>query len=416
VVRRMTDFSSNEYSVVGQMPGQFSLGGVLRRLGIPRAALAGYLGVSVQTINNWCAGRIQMPVQRLAQVGAFLQQNGASATQVEAMVSESLAGFGLERLQLTPRAGNPDARPGVMTLCWDLTRADFSPFPHVARQTRASLERSGFTSMLIDCEGSLALCRRYLNWAAESGCPAVVLVGMVPQSSDPKHELFSCIEAASKAGVFVVLVHSGVDCSSLPASTAAIGWDHRAADGLAIEALVRAGHQSIGFIVPSRASLVMGIHSGIPDALNAHGLELHDQFVVAGLHVPDAETERQIETMLGSVTALFVSPVRRRLLPMLLSSGLRWPKHLSVITTGCGDTIPVLCERPLTYVEVPGERVSVGATRLIVDFFEDSHQMSASPVVTFGRSSMHIRHLDDGSVGEPRKHTAMPSIPDPTAF
>ena len=143
----------------------------------------------------------------------------------------------------------------------------------------------------------------------------------------------------------------------------------------------------------------MGSHVGLPEAMREHGLELQDRWVISS----EDPSEIENEEMLEQVTALYVVSLRLRLLPRLLGAGgLQWPESLSVITAGYGPSIPHLSNRPLTYVEVPAERVSVGAARLIADLLENPAQTPAPPAVLYGRSSLHVRHLADGSVGPPR--------------
>ena len=104
--------------------GEGMLGSILKTHHISRADLAHRLDVSVQTIHNWCSGRILIPSRKLGHLCDLLEALGVPPDELAQMAVRELETLGVQQQRLALRSRT--AQPVVGLVTWDLMNPDCS--------------------------------------------------------------------------------------------------------------------------------------------------------------------------------------------------------------------------------------------------------------------------------------------------
>jgi len=341
-----------------------ALGPLLKALFISRASVARELGVSVQTIHNWCSGRVEVPPQQVGRLVTVLRDRGAPSASVAEFVQRELESYGIDPSLLVESARVREGLNAstVMIITWNLAQA--GAFEAIARLCRQTLEHAGVECLHVDCGGEHRLKRSYIRQALSMSCLGVVLVGVPGDVPDPDDELLSAIAPAIEAGVPVVLAMPWANSLPLPRGAAAIGWDIDAAAGMAIDFLVDSGHEEIGIFRGPNDPAHVRRYQGMDAALQRRGITPRPDLVAWASDEPD---------------------------------------DLSDLTMGNSLFTPKMGRRPFTYATLPIGKVSRGAAHLLMSLTQEASTSYGQEYVIYGASSMSIAHAEDGSIGPPMR-------------
>ena len=379
-----------------------TLGPLLKELFISRSSVARELGVSVQTIHNWCSRRVEVPPQQVSRLVTILQDRGAPSRSVAEFVQSELAAYGIDPSLLVENArvrGGLNADT-VMIITWNLAQAGV--FEAIARLCRQTLEHAGVECLHVDCGGEHRLKRSYIRRAVSMSCLGVVLVGVPGDVPDPDDELLTAIAPATEARVPVVLAMPWADSLPLPRGAAAIGWDIDAAAAMAIDFLVDSGHNEIGIFRGPNDAIHARRYRGMDAALERRAITPKPDLVAWASDEPDDLSD--MVRVLHEATAIVAPPsVLWATARAFYNTGLQWPEDVSVISMGHSLFTPKMGVRPFTYATLPIGKVSRGAAHLLMTLAQADGSSYGQEYVIYGASSMSITHAEDGSVGPPAR-------------
>ena len=385
------------------------LGSLLRSYHISRPRLAHQLGVSVQTIHNWCSGRVLIPSVRLEPLCELLEHMGVPSDELAQLVVRQLESHGIhsDRLALKPRG----VQPTVMIMTWDLTNPGlFGPITKVAR---ASLEGLGYQCMVVDCGGEHRIRRAYVHQAVTVGVAGLLLCGVPGETPNPDDDLFSSLKPSIAAGIPIVFLKPWTGSVSLPAGVGSIGWDSIAAVEQAVGLLVSHGHTRIRALLADSGANLGGRYRGLDQVWQNLGLTFDEDECIAWS--PRGGLTNELRESLRSSTAIFTPPSNLLMLARAcFEADARWPDDISITSLGNREFVPQLSRRPFTFVNIPIGRVSRGAAQLLSSMIKGERFQTGQEYVVYGASTMSVENLENGSVGPPGKRESF-AAPTPSA-
>lgn len=374
------------------------LGPLLVSHHISRPHLAHRLGVSVQTIHNWCSGRVHVPSGQLEPLCKLLEQLGVPSDELAQLVVRELEAHGIhpDRLALKPRG----AQPTAMLMTWDLT--DPGLFGPIAKAARTALEGLGYQCMVVDCGAEHRLRRAYVHHAVNSGVAGMLLCGVSGDVPDPDDDLFSSLRPAVAAGIPIVLLKPWTGSVSLPEGIGSIGWDSVAAVEQAVGILVSLGHTKVRAVISGTGAGFGSPYRGVDQAWANLGLPFQEDESIAW--TPSGNETSELVDALAASTAVFTPPSHLPLLARACAeAGLSWPEDISLATLGNRGFRPQVLLRPFTFVNIPIGRVSRGAAQLLSSMIKGEHFQIGQEYVVYGASTMSIENREGGSVGPPKE-------------
>lgn len=375
-------------------PDSAQLGSALKRHGVSRASLAVEMGVSLQTIHNWCSGRVRVPVERTRELSRMLGARGLPAGEIDALVRAEVTARGIDPAMLRERGRNAGDRAPVMIAVWDMGRS--ATFGTIARLCRGTLEHMGYSCQVVDCAGEHRLKRQAVRQAVSMGYSGLVLAGITGEAPDPVDDLLSTIQEAANHGLQTVTVQPWSVHLDLPRGAAGIGWDSNVATRLAMELLLDEGHTSVAGLMGTGGGLYGSRQRGMEVALAERGITLDPESL--GWPTEDEENDTEVLGILKRSTGVFVPPSQLgSTARVCYENGLRWPDDVSLVTVGHPSVTPRLGRRPFTYVTLPLGKVSRGAAHLMAAMAEGEEY--GQEFVLFGASAMPVNNLEQGSVG-----------------
>jgi DNA-binding LacI/PurR family transcriptional regulator len=377
-----------------------SLGSLLKRYGLPRTELAAAMDVSIQTIHNWCIGRVPVPVHQFGRLSESLTAAGASHAEMADLLRGFLGMHGLDDRMLgalSSQRRNGDAAT-VLLMSWDIKSGGlFSHFPGVCR---SAVQGLGMTCLVVDCGGDHQMKRTYVNEAIKHRYAGVILAGIPGAAPAPMDELFGAIQPLINAGIPVVMISPWNADVAIPEGVAALGWDSNVSNSMALSFLREAGHERIAVVLSETGPMVSGRYQGLDRTFSDQGARIDDSLVVWTGDDPDDPDE--IEEALGAATAIFARPSTLHLLANgCYARNMRWPDDISIITVGHPQSIPQLSRNPFTYVSVPVGRISRSAAHILASLVEEGDGAYYQQFAVYGQSAMRIMNADGGSVGAP---------------
>jgi DNA-binding LacI/PurR family transcriptional regulator len=382
------------------MPTEESLSTTLKGYFISRATLAHDMDVSLQSVHNWCSGRVHIPVPQLGLLADRLSALGVPDDTVAGLIANELEAQGLNTRFLPSLAGptvlqSPTMSQIVMVIAWDMERA--APFGYIAHLCRASLEQMGVECLLADCGGEHRLKRSYLKQAVAMRCAGVIMVGIPGEVPDRNDDLLSTIDPAVVAGIPVVLAMPWTSSLDLPRGTAGIGWDTTATGVKAAEFLIEYGHTEIAYLSADGGAGNQARFAGFTKSLAERGVPVREDLTV--WPTDDPSTFHDIERVLRPATAVFAAPRSlSKLARACYTAGISWPQGISIISMGHEMFIREYGPRPFTYVGLPMGKVARGAAHLLKMMLAGDEDYYGQEFAVFGSSSMPVVNAEVGSM------------------
>lgn len=381
------------------------LGPLLKAHHISRSDLAHRANVSVQTVHNWCSGRVHVPSEKLGRLCDLLEELGVPRDDLAQMAVRELERLGVQQERLTLRSKS--TQPVVVLMTWDLLSPGL--FGPLARVARTALEGMGYQCMALDCGGEHRQRRAYLQWAVRGDVGGLVLCGVPGDVPDPDDDLFASLRPVTAAGIPVVLLKPWTGTSvAVPEGIGSIGWDYVAAVEMAAGLLQQLGHEQVHAFLAVGGAGFGARYRGLDRAWSNLGLTFDEDSII---WAPEDETAHELADALTSAGAVFAPPSQ---LPTIaracFASGIRWPDDFSVVSLGNRAFVPQLDRRPFTFVSIPVGRVGRGAAQLLSSMIRGERFQTGQEYVIYGASTMSVENAEGGSVGPRYQGAAYPRM------
>ena len=382
------------------MESMSTLASMLKRSGQTRPTLAPYMDVSLQTIHNWCTGRVPVPVHHFGRLAENLTALGGSDAELAEIMRGYLQMHGMSGRLLSTLSAHSDVneQATVLLISWDIKSGGlFSHFPGACRTAVQSL---GMTCLVVDCGGDHLMKRTYVREAIKHRYAGVILAGIPGAPPSPVDELFDALQPLVDAGIPVAMIAPWSADVALPPGVTALGWDSNVSNSMGIGLLRKLGHERISVILSETGPMVSGRYQGLDRTFSEQGAHIDDALVVWMGDDPDDVGE--IQGVLDSATAIFAPPSTLHLLASeCYAKNLRWPDNVSIITIGHSESIPQLGSNPFTYVGIPVGRISRSAAHILSSLVEQEETSYYQQFAIYGKGAMRIMNAEGGSVAAP---------------
>ncbi|MBM3940480.1 MAG: hypothetical protein FJ318_06260 [SAR202 cluster bacterium] len=370
-----------------------------------RSALAAQVGVSVQTIDNWCSGRVCVPLAQLQRLRASLAEMGVPADVVDAYAIAEMQRQGFDVLSLlhSRRDGRAVGGAGgrrrgrVAIIVWNLARTElYGPMSRIARE---AFERRGYDCEIFDCCARHHLKRLYVQDACSLGCQAVIFMGVPGELPDPEQNLSGLASTLAEQGVWSVFLKAWDREPSLSPRSLAFGWLEGRLAMRAVRLLADLGHRRIGRVLPGNGFEFSDYHRSFIDALLRQGLE-PNAATVTWQDTSDA-LPAVVPELLDANTAVYV-PLSgvTAVAGACHERGFRWPDDVSIVTVGAHGQVPRLGHTPFTHFDIPSTRIALD----VVDTVSRAIEEEAWPehaTQFVDPAQFAVSALTGGSVGAP---------------
>jgi len=384
-------------------PFDGSLSAIIKHYRLARPSLAGVMDVSLQTIHNWCSGRVPVPVHHLGTLSQRIVAAGATDSEVAALVQRQLELHGLDHELL--QGLRADRQPGVgvgavMLITWDMKSGGI--FQHFTKATREAVESLGFTCLVMDCGGDHRMRQTYIREAIRMQARGVILAGVPGAYPAPNDELLTAIQPLVEHHVPAVMLTPWNGDISLPAGVIAVGWDSNTANEMALSFLKTSGHERIAVVLGETGPLVSGRYQGLDRTFADLGMPI-DKQSIAWLD-GDADDVAEVQRALERTTAVFArTSTLATVANACYAANLRWPRDVSIITLGHPQSLAQLSGHPFTYVGIPVGKISRAAAHLLASMVDEDDFRYSHQFVVYGRSAMRVMNPEAGSVGAPAR-------------
>lgn len=377
------------------------LGSILKTHHISRSDLAHRLDVSVQTVHNWCSGRVRVPSHKLGRLCDLLEELGVSPDELAQMAVRELETLGVQQERLALRSRS--AQPVVGLVTWDLMSSGL--FGPLARVTRIALEGMGYQCMALDCGGEHRQRRAYLQWAIRDNVDGLLLCGVPGDVPDPDDDLFASLKPVTSAGIPVVLLKPWAGSSvAIPEGIGSIGWDYVAAVEMAAGLLQELGHEQVHAVLAAGSAGFGARYWGLDRAWSNLGLTFDEDSII---WAQEGETAHELADALAGASAIFTPPSQ---LPTIaracFARGIRWPDDVSIVSLGNRAFVPQLHRTPFTFVSIPIGRVGRGAAQLLSSMIQGERFQTGQEYVIYGASTMSVENATGGSVASPHDYAS----------
>ena len=356
---------------LSQTPFGVRLGDVLKHVGLSREEVAASVGVSKDSVNNWCSRRTLIDLQHLSRLALALREAGAPRHLLHLLLAEELARHGMAEEAVRPldRPGQwMEDRP-VVVLSSQFVSGSFQL---MGLGLHDALKNKGVEQVVyLDTCGRSDVLSYYLAVTLQSPIRGVVLVGL-PQDDHEQSEL--ALRLTSR-GIPCVFVYQGP--AAPPPGSALVRVDTHGAAALAVEFLWSRGHRrTIAIAVArglaqrekmegycaavkrlggvARVVWAMAPGSGLRPAAQADRPDLRD---AAELVAADPEVSAIVA--LSSHAAAWV-------IRALHDRGRMLGSDASVIALGCWEWMHEVAFPPLTHVALPFYEAGQQAGQLIL--------------------------------------------------
>jgi DNA-binding LacI/PurR family transcriptional regulator len=387
-------------------PFDGSLSAIIKHYRLARPSLAGVMDVSLQTIHNWCSGRVPVPVHHLGTLSQRIVAAGATDSEVAALVQRQLELHGLDHdlLQGLRADREPEVGIGaVIVITWDMKSGGI--FQHFTKATREAVESLGFTCLVMDCGGDHRMRQTYIREAMRMRARGVILAGVPGAYPAPNDELLSAIQPLVENQVPAVMLTPWNGNIPLPDGVIAVGWDSDTANAMALSFLKESGHDRIAVVLGETGPLVSGRFQGLDRTFADLGMPINEQ-TTAWLD-GDADDVAEVQRALEQTTAVFArTSTLATVANACYAANLRWPHDVSIITLGHPQSLAQLSSHPFTYVGIPVGKISRAAAHLLASMVDEDDFHYSQQFVVYGRSAMRVMNPEAGSVGAPARRPA----------
>ena len=386
-----------------------SLPGILKSLGLTREAAASIIGVSKQSVDDWCSGRTQPTLDHFSCMAALFLDSGLSDVALQEWIDEGLVERGIPPGILGPFRsssgpgladgrvvviGDPGYRPAFQTIAIGL---------HAEMQNTPDLD-----AVYLNICHSRDLLHSYLSPGALGRSRGAIIVALTLEDSE-----LQAIGRLASEPCPIVFVQNGP--LELPAHCGFVGVANYEAAGIAAELLwsrgyrkiVAVGSESAASFPRAQADRMQGYQDamhrlgGLPYVNRALEPTVASQQVMAS-DLPALHEAMQPLAGDDSIDALLAldSYATMELLRSLHEHQRVPGRDVAVISLGCREWMHYVLAPQLTHVALPFYETGRRAVRMLGDLA--SRDATDSPVerTAFIPPGAEMIHgADDGTIG-----------------
>jgi DNA-binding LacI/PurR family transcriptional regulator len=217
------------------------IGDVLKVTGLSREAIACKLGVSTQSVNNWCLGRTAVNLRHLSDLARILKDAGASDELVQDLVVAQLVRQGIDdnllNLLIESHNRKVASNRSIMVIGTQLNSTTIQSTLMGFHDVIMALGVK--QALYADTWGSQDLLEYYVNIAISTNAKGVAVVG----GNRTDQSLEVSLAELSKRGIPCVMV--GIPPRILPPGVGMVFIDDYQASAQATEALWSRGHRNM---------------------------------------------------------------------------------------------------------------------------------------------------------------------------
>ncbi len=387
---------------------------IVRRHGISRTALAEQMGVTLDTINNWCSGRTRIGIGHLHQLLELLERRGHSPTRLRDLLKKYLEAYGvsphlLDQLFAASSDHFTANQDFVACICTDRRN---STVERICEGIIETFTRYGFKNLLV-----LDVCGKpqlfdYCIGEITRARPIGVLFNDIPLAQPSVDLIARLLSRENIAGVFIYSVPTPDACEG-----GRISWGCSQAEILANHAtqlLLERGHSRIAIILQTTSDSRLKFLAGYRQALEHAGIEYDPTLVSWGIdflgfpsieEVLVSEYQQQVIELVrnNEVTGLIAtSPVAALQIITAMRRELQaWPGDKSIVVIGQNEWLKHLVSPPFTSVLPAADIVGRQAAELLVQMcsrFGGQHTGRGVAI-----QEVTVEHLEDGSIKDLRR-------------
>ena len=386
-----------------------SLQGILRSLDLTREAAAEIIGVSKQSVDDWCSGRTQPTLEHFSRMAELFLDSGLSANALQEWIDEGLVQRGMPPGILGPSAGRPG--PGLVDgNVLVIGDPGYRPaFQTIATGLNAEMRNTpAVDAVYLNICHSRDLLHSYLNPGVLARSRGAIIVALTLEDS----ELQKIGGMASERCPMVFVQNGPLE---LPAHCGFVGVADYEAAKIATELLwscdyrkiVAVGSASTATFPRAQTDRMQGYQDsirrlgGVPNVNRALGPSDMSQQVMAS----DLPALREaVQPLAGddSIDALLAldSYATMELLRSMHQHQRVPGRDVAVIALGCREWMHYVLAPQLTHVALPFYETGRRAVRMLGELTnQDATGSPAERTVFIPPEAEMIHGADDGTIG-----------------
>ena len=383
------------------------LGHVLRQAGLSRGSVADALGVSEDSVDNWCSGRSRITLEHLDKLIGLLQQRGCPSSVLSHLVTSKLREHGLADNSLSLlRPSQDEWECPYILACGNLDA-------ELERNTRRGVVVS-FTRLkalidVLDLANQPFLPDAFVQRLVERRPPGVLLCYF---PLDESH-VTRCAELFNEFRIPAVFLYNRPSRAYPRQST--ICFDDRAIGQAAAELLLARGHTRIGMLCFAGNPMQMARLEGYQSALQGKGISVDDALIA---QVP---SDRNVSTPISEYNAAYDHALERLLkdagatgiicassvltvecVHRLRRMGVKWPGDVSLVSISSNTSFAQWMDPPIAMIALPAYEVGMHGGQMVRQLASaGSDATSATQSIVLGAKWLVSHNLENGSIGRP---------------
>lgn len=349
------------------------LSGLLKQAGLSREEVAAKVGVSTNSINNWCSRRTLINLPHLNRLTKLLLSAGLPSDMLYNLVSNQVQrqSMGDEVLKIL----DSDTRHSVGGGTIFVLGSQFFSGSHqcILLGFHDAMKESAVEDIVyLDTCGSEDVMEYYQELTLQSDTRGVAFIGF-EAGEQTYHRVAACLKERQIPCVFV---RSGP--FEPPSGSAVVLIDEYSAAALATEMLWLKGHRNILALAIDRANSQIRKVDGYCDAMERLGgtprvlwALMSNSGRVSSTTAGDRPGLREAAEMVASDEELdavisLSSHSTKELVSVLHRSGRMPASSISLVAVGCWDWMHHICLPPITHVALPYYDVGRRAANLLL--------------------------------------------------
>ena len=379
-----------EREVPQRNPRSQDIGSLLKAVGLSRDAAASLLGISRDSVNNWCSGRTSISPRNLGRLAQILRESGTPRDILHNLLTTYLMDWGIavDIIDLLGDNNFKGTEPGPIIVLGSQFYSGSHQLMLSGIHDAMRVAGNGEVVYLDTC-GSMQVLDYYTAVALRSSLKGVVFIGFDP-SERQVYEMLTELVSHSIPCVFL-----GSGPAVPPVGTAVVQLDGYRAAAFATETLWAKGHRDITALAVDRKVPQIRKVQGYSDTIERLG----GRNRVVWTLLPDAgsqpaaadrpdlhEAAEMIVSDLDASAVLALSSHAAKSAMSALRKIDRGPTtpRVSLMALGCWDWMHLVSFPPITHVVLPfyeaGQRAAAMLLALRADDFEPHQREVTVPL------------------------------------
>lgn len=375
-------------------PVGMDLGGLFKHLGLSREEVARRLGVSKNSVDNWCCGRTRVTLRHLSRLVLLLKDAGGPRDLLCSLLDRELARHGVTEDAVGLLGDTPGwltGRPIVLVG----SHMESGAHQFIGRGLSDGLRAMGASQLVcLDTYGRIDALRYYFSDTLHSAARGIVVAA--PRL--PEYELHEMADRLATRRIPCVFVH--VSLATLPRGSGSVQVDDYRAAAIATETLWLRGHRNIVAIATERLVDQEERAQGFHDTMKRLGGSARVIWTLAQGDEPrptavaDRPDSREAAEFIAadrSISAILtLSSFSIKEIMRTLHNKSHMPgRDVSVMALGCWDWMHEIAFPQITHVALPYYEAGQQAARLVLALGTSPSPREARVVVPVGVDALH---------------------------